>query len=312
MIGMQVLGTLKKIQQGLYKTKNNLVDSLTRIMNQARGLDEQLLLDIEELLLLSDIGVGTTEVIIDNLRDRSRKTGAVSIEEVMSILKEDLLALLESVPQDRGFPPMKGIKPFVISVVGVNGTGKTTCIGKLAYLYACENQKVLLAAADTFRAAAIEQLDVWKSRAGVDIIHSQSGADPASVAFDALKAAMSRQVDILLIDTAGRLHTKGNLMAELTKIHKVLGKQCPGAPHEIFLVIDATTGQNGLAQARKFAETGEVTGIIITKLDGTARGGIIFAITKELKIPVRYIGIGEKIDDLEPFDGPTFVEALFA
>ncbi|HQG46778.1 MAG TPA: signal recognition particle-docking protein FtsY, partial [bacterium] len=190
--------------------------------------------------------------------------------------------------------------------------GKTTTIGKLAHWYASRGNKVLLAAADTFRAAAADQLDIWRDRAGVEIIHSQSGADPAAVAFDSLKAAMARRVDYLFIDTAGRLHTKGNLMAELEKIHKVLARQCPGAPHEVLLVIDATTGQNGLIQARKFAEAVQVTGLVITKLDGTAKGGIVFSIARELGIPVRYIGLGEGIDDLKPFDPHTFVEALFS
>jgi len=196
-------------------------------------------------------------------------------------------------------------------VVGVNGTGKTTTIGKLANKLNSTGKKVLLAAADTFRAAAIDQLGVWASRSGVDIIHSQPGADPASVSFDALKAAIARDVDVLLIDTAGRLHTKTNLMAELTKIHKVLQKQSPEAPHQVFLVMDATTGQNGLTQAKQFAQAVNVTGLILTKLDGTAKGGIVFSIARELNIPVRYIGIGEGIDDLEEFDPESFVEALF-
>ncbi len=203
-------------------------------------------------------------------------------------------------------------QPTVISVVGVNGAGKTTTIGKLAHLHASRGRKVLLAAADTFRAAAAEQLEIWKDRAGVEIIPSQSGADPASVAFDSLKAAMARHVDYLFIDTAGRLHTKENLMAELEKIHKVLARQCPGAPHEVLLVIDATTGQNGLSQARRFAEAVKVTGLVVTKLDGTAKGGIVFSIARELGIPVRYVGLGEKIDDLQSFDPQIFVEALFA
>jgi len=300
---------MQKLQQGLAKTRTSLVDGINRIVGQARGMDDSSLEELEELLILSDIGVGTAEEIIAGLRVRIRDAGTASRGEVLRLLKEELTAQL-TVPVDGTVdsPP----KPQVISVVGVNGAGKTTTTGKLAYRFAQEKKKVLLAAADTFRAAAIEQLDIWKNRAGVDIIHAQSGADPAAVAFDALKAAMARQVDVLLIDTAGRLHTKSNLMAELTKIHKVLGRQCSGAPHEVFLIIDATTGQNGLIQAKKFAEAGGVTGIIVTKLDGTAKGGIVFAITRELRIPVRYIGIGEKIDDLEPFTPAAFVEALFA
>ncbi len=306
-----MLSTLKKIQDGLEKTKHQLIDGITRIINQAKGMDDTLLDDIEEQLLLSDIGLPITEMIMTKIRREARTAGMVRPEEIVQLIKAELMKILASTETAKQSPAREA-KPYVISVVGVNGTGKTTTIGKLANRFAKESKKVLLAAADTFRAAAIEQLDIWKSRAGVEIVHMQSGADPAAVAFDALKAAMSRQIDVLLIDTAGRLHTKDNLMAELTKVHKVLSRQCPGAPHEIYLVIDATTGQNGLSQARKFAETGNATAIIVTKLDGTAKGGIVFAIAHELSLPVHYIGIGEKIDDLEPFDGPTFVEALFS
>jgi fused signal recognition particle receptor len=307
-----LLSMFQKLQQGLAKTRNSLVEGFNRIVSQAKGIDESSLEELEELLILSDLGVDTAAHIISSLRDKVRDAGAVGREEVLQLLKEELTAQF-TVPASQPLesseaPP----KPQVISVVGVNGTGKTTTTGKLAYRFAQEDKKVLLAAADTFRAAAIEQLDIWKDRAGVDIIHAQSGADPAAVAFDALKAAMARQVDVLLIDTAGRLHTQSNLMAELTKIHKVLARQCVGAPHQVFLIIDATTGQNGMIQAKKFAEAGGVTGVIVTKLDGTAKGGIVFAITRQLRIPVRYIGIGEKIDDLEPFDPAAFVEALFA
>lgn len=306
-----MLATLKKIQDGLFKTKHQLLDGINRIITQAKGIDEAFLEDIEEQLLLSDLGLPTVERIVSKLRYEARASGLTTPEQIIGFLKDELTAILDSAKSNKGSTAADA-KPYVISVVGVNGTGKTTTIGKLANRFAKEGKKVLLAAADTFRAAAIEQLSIWKSRAGVDIVHMQTGADPAAVAFDALKAAMARQVDVLLIDTAGRLHTKGNLMAELTKVHNVLRRQCPGAPHEIYLVIDATTGQNGLSQARKFAETGNATAIIVTKLDGTAKGGIIFAIAQELSLPVHYIGIGEKIDDLEPFDARTFVEALFS
>jgi len=301
-----VLGVLSKLTKGLAKTKTGLVDGLAGIV-RGRKIDDDVLDEIEEKLILSDIGIQTTEQIIDDLRARVRQHGAVSEEQVFDILKSDLATLLRRPGSD-----IKMIaQPFVISVIGVNGGGKTTTIGKLADHYKRDGKKVLLAAADTFRAAAADQLDVWAGRSGVDIIHSQSGADPAAVAYDALKAAMSRQADVLLVDTAGRLHTKANLMAELAKMHRVMGALSPGAPHEILLVMDATTGQNGLAQARQFAADVNVTGLVLTKLDGTARGGIIFSIVRELNIPVRYVGLGEGIDDLEKFDADTFVEALF-
>jgi fused signal recognition particle receptor len=304
-----VLSLIQKLQSGLQKTKNTLVEGLQRVIQQARGVDEQLLEELEEQLLLSDVGYDTVEQIITHLRRRAKEDNAFQADELLAVLKKELNDQLNTVihgPLD----PSKA-KPFVVSMVGVNGTGKTTTVGKLANALAKQNHKVVVAAADTFRAAAIEQLDIWRNRAGVDLIHAQSGADPASVAFDALKAAMSRNMDVLLIDTAGRLHTKGNLMAELSKVNKVLERQCPGAPHEVLLVIDATTGQNGLTQAKEFTKAVPITGLVITKLDGTAKGGIVFAIVRELSIPIRYIGLGEDIDDLEPFDAHDFIEALF-
>ena len=302
-----MLNVFSKLKKGLAKTKSNLVDGIAGVV-KGRKIDDAVLDELEELLILSDLGVETAERIIDDLRDRARKEGLVTEEDVVAILKADLVALF----QEGSYEPMDfSAKPYVISIVGVNGTGKTTTIGKLANRLHNDGNKVLLAAADTFRAAAIEQLDIWAKRSNVEMIHSQPGADPAAVSFDALKAAISRGVDVLLIDTAGRLHTKANLMAELTKIHSVLKKQMPEAPHEIFLVMDATTGQNGLAQAKQFSQAVDVTGIVLTKLDGTAKGGIVFSIARELNIPVRYIGIGEGIDDLEEFDAESFVEALF-
>ena len=282
------------------------MDGIQRIVTQARGLDEAILEELEELLILSDLGPETAMRVIARLRERVRQEGDTDPARVTAIVKEELEAILTAPA-----PVVASARPWVVSVVGVNGAGKTTTIGKLAYWQASQGKKVLLAAADTFRAAAVEQLQVWKTRAGVEIVQSQSGADPAAVAFDAVKAAMARQVDYLFIDTAGRLHTKNNLMAELTKIHKVINSQCPGAPHEVLLVMDATTGQNGLSQARSFARSVQVTGVVITKLDGTAKGGIVFSIARELGIPVRYVGLGEQIDDLQVFDPCTFVEALF-
>ena len=304
-----MLKVFSKFQQGLSKTRSGFVDGVNRVVSKTRRIDENVLEELEELLILSDLGIGTTEKIIDDLRDKSRLQGASSTQEIINLLKNEMTRMLQNVPQKEVDYSMH--KPFVISVVGVNGTGKTTSIGKLAHRFHTEGLKVILAAADTFRAAAIDQLQIWSARANVDIVHMQPGADPASVAFDASKAASARKVDILLIDTAGRLHTKSNLMAELSKIHQVLGKQIQGAPHEVLLILDATTGQNGLSQARRFAESANVTGLVVTKLDGTAKGGIIFPIVQELQIPVRYIGMGEKIDDLEEFDAKLFVEALF-
>lgn len=299
---------LRKFQAGLARTKNSLVDGIQRIVTQARGLDESSLEELEELMILSDVGVKTAETVIERLRQRARSEHETEASRITAMVKEELAAILM---QGQKVAPPALSQPWVISVVGVNGTGKTTTIGKLAHRQAVQGKKVLLAAADTFRAAAAEQLQVWKSRAGVEIVQSQSGADPAAVAFDAVKAAMARKVDFLFIDTAGRLHTKSNLMAELVKIHKVIGNQCPGAPHEVLLVMDATTGQNGLAQARSFAQAVQITGLVITKLDGTAKGGIVFSIVQELGIPVRFVGLGEQIDDLQEFDPNTFVEALF-
>ncbi len=298
-----------KLQQGLAKTKAGLVEGIARIVSKAKGIDEQLLADLEELLILSDVGVESAEKIVDDLRRKRKESSVNSPQEIIAILKDELIAILNGAP-DRPVQ-VQPTKPYVISVVGVNGTGKTTTIGKLAHGFTQKGKKVLVAAADTFRAAAIDQLEIWAKRSGADMVHAQSGADPAAVAFDALKAALTRNIDVLIIDTAGRLHTKTNLMAELSKIHRVLDRQLPGAPHEVLLVLDATTGQNGLSQARKFTEAVKVTGIALTKLDGTAKGGIVFSIVKELGIPVRYLGLGEKMDDLEDFDPKQFVEALF-
>ncbi|OPZ72636.1 MAG: Signal recognition particle receptor FtsY [bacterium ADurb.Bin478] len=304
-----MLSLLQKLSSGLQKTKSSLVEGIQRVVSKARGLDEEVLEGLEEQLLLSDMGWETVEQIMAQLRRRASASNAVTAEEILQILKQELNEQLRGVAH--GPLHTESAKPYIISVVGVNGTGKTTTIGKLAHLFSTQERKVLVAAADTFRAAAVEQLDVWRHRAGVDIVHAQSGADPAAVAFDALKAAMSRQVDVLLIDTAGRLHTKGNLMAELTKVHKVLERQCAGAPHAVLLVIDAGTGQNGLIQAKEFTKAAPITGLVITKLDGTAKGGIVFSIVRQLGLPICYIGLGEKIDDLEPFEPQTFIEALF-
>ncbi|RPI03559.1 MAG: signal recognition particle-docking protein FtsY [Calditrichaeota bacterium] len=297
-----------KLAQGLAKTKAGLISGIAQVI-KGRRIDENVLDELEELLILSDIGVGTVQIIMEDLRVRLRREDVLDEQQVIAILKQELVTLLQQTT------PLSDdeitAKPLVVSIVGVNGTGKTTTIGKLANYYQQNGARVLLAAADTFRAAATDQLTIWANRAGVEIVHNQPGADPAAVAYDALQAAIARNIDILLVDTAGRLHTKSNLMAELTKIHKVLSKLLPGAPHEVFLVLDATTGQNGLSQAKQFLQTVRVTGIVLTKLDGTAKGGIVIPIIKELGLPVRFVGIGEKIEDLATFDAQAFVEALF-
>ena len=298
-----------RFQRGLLKTRSGLADGISKVVGKKRKIDEDLLEELEELLILSDIGIETVETIVDDLRKKGKETGVVDKDEIITLLKNELTCSLSGDPESYGIHISE--KPFVISVVGVNGTGKTTSIGKLANRFSKEGHKVLLAAADTFRAAAIEQLVIWSQRAKVDIIHTQMGADPAAVAYDALQAAIARNADILLIDTAGRLQTKTNLMVELEKIHRVLGRLNPNAPHEVLLSMDATTGQNGLSQARRFAESTKITGILLNKLDGTAKGGIVFSIAKEMNIPVKYVGLGEQIDDIEEFDPKLFVEALF-
>jgi fused signal recognition particle receptor len=300
-----VLGVLSKFQKGLEKTRSNLVGGIQRVVSRGK-LDEEMLDDLEETLLLSDVGFETTEKILEQLAEQSRKKNAATAQDIINLLREQLVQILTVNRSD-----INTQKPHIISVIGVNGTGKTTSIGKLAHLYLKDGQKVLLAAADTFRAAASEQLAIWAERVGADCIHREPGSDPASVAFDAIRSAKSKNKDIVLIDTAGRLHTKSNLMQELSKIHRVIDKEIPGAPHQVLLVVDATTGQNGLAQAKEFAKAVNVTGIILTKLDGTAKGGIVFSIAKQLDVPVQYVGLGEKIDDLQPFDAQQFVEALF-
>jgi len=296
-----------RLSKGLAKTKANLVDGITSVV-QGRRLDDEVLEELEEQLLLSDVGVSTTERIIEDLRDNVRQERDVTPEKVITLVKKDLMDLFEPTSL---LSPTEDNKPYVISVVGVNGTGKTTTIGKLAHHFRSQDKKVLMAAADTFRAAAIDQLEIWAERSRADMLRSIPGADPASVSFDAVNAAIARGIDVVLLDTAGRLHTKTNLMAELEKIHRVLKKRLENAPHEILLVLDATTGQNGLSQAKQFAATVDVTGIVLTKLDGTAKGGIIFSIAHDLNIPVRYLGVGEGIEDLQEFNPQTFVEALF-
>lgn len=303
-----------KIKEGLAKTRNSLVDNLKSLLGSGRKIDDALIDEIEEILLLADIGVATTERVIEALRKRVKREGYENAEDLYEILKEEILNLLSLSPSaknDALYEIPEEATPWVIIVVGVNGVGKTTTIGKLAYNYKRAGKSVVIGAADTFRAAANEQLEIWAERAGVEIIQQQQGADPAAVAFDTLKSAISKKKDVVIIDTAGRLHNKGHLMAELEKITRVVKKLKPSAPDDVYLILDATTGQNAIQQAKEFSKVANITGIVLTKLDGTAKGGVVIPIANELNIPVRYIGVGEKIDDLQPFDPKTFVDALF-
>lgn len=297
-----------RLKNGLARTRDNFVRNLDTLLFKRGKLDEEFFEELEAILLQADVGTRLSVQLVYELREKVRKERIIEPEQIRELLKEKLVALLENVSQ-----PLYEIenKPLVIMVVGVNGSGKTTTIGKLAHNYRSQGKKVVLAAADTFRAAAAEQLQVWGQRCGADIIAHQEGADPAAVAFDGLQASISRKADVLIVDTAGRLHTKVNLMNELGKIKRVLGRAMEGAPHEVLLVLDATTGQNGISQARIFSEAVDVTGVVLSKLDGTAKGGIVAAIVDELTIPIKLIGIGEGIDDLRPFDAMDFVNALF-
>jgi fused signal recognition particle receptor len=289
---------LEKMRTGLAKTQSALVGRVDALLGGRQKIDEELFEDLEEILITADFG----------MEKRVGKGEASDPGALREILREEIRARLQL---EAGPLEVSGKSPFVLMVVGVNGVGKTTTIGKLAHQFSQQGKKVVLGAGDTFRAAAAEQLTVWGERAGVEVIRHAEGADPAAVAFDAAKAAVARKADILILDTAGRLHTKVNLMEELKKIRRVLGREIPGAPHETMLVLDATTGQNALVQARLFREAVEVSGIALTKLDGTAKGGIVVAIGAELGLPVRFVGIGERIEDLRPFDPDLFVEALF-
>jgi fused signal recognition particle receptor len=300
----------ERLKSGLKRTKESLLGKVQSIISLRPAIDDEFLEQLEETLITSDVGVTTTERLIGNLRMRAKEEHYSKSDEVKAVLKEELEKLFvvnESAVGQRAFDG----KPLVVMIVGVNGVGKTTTVGKLAYTYRTAGRKVLIAAADTFRAASNEQLEIWAGRAGVRVVQQAHGADPGAVAFDALKSAISNSDDVLLIDTAGRLHTRVNLMEELKKIKRVLQKQLPEAPHEILLVLDATTGQNGIVQARQFTQTLGITGLILTKLDGTAKGGIAFSVSNELGVPVRYVGVGEEIDDLQPFDEKAFVDALF-
>lgn len=298
----------ERLKRGLGRTHENLVGRIDRLLLGKKTIDEDTLEELEEILITADIGMPTTVSLIRTLEEKLSRNELQDGDALKSTLKQELLKRLSkySKPLEVGTPG-----PFVILVIGVNGAGKTTTIGKLAARFAASGNKVLLAAADTFRAAAAEQLQIWAERSGVDIVRHAEGADPSAVVFDAAKAAVAREADVLIVDTAGRLHTKVNLMEELKKIRRVIDREIPGSPHETLLVLDAATGQNAVAQARIFKEATAVSGIILTKLDGTAKGGIITAITNEFDIPVRFIGVGEGVDDLREFDPEEFVNALF-
>lgn len=299
---------LDRLKAGIQKTRSGLVDRIEDVLAGKREIDAGLLEELEYTLITSDLGVRTVDDILERIRQRVDRRLAADPAEIRNLIREQLLEILRA-----SETPMRVVSkpPAVVMVVGVNGAGKTTTIGKLAHRFVGEGRKVLLCAADTFRAAAIEQLDVWAERAHVDMIRQKTGADPSAVVFDALQAAKARGMDYVIVDTAGRLHTKENLMAELEKMRRTCQRVVPGSPHEVWLVLDATTGQNGLEQARKFTESAGVTGIILTKLDGTAKGGVVVAIARDLNLPIRFVGVGEKIDDLLPFDPASFVESLF-
>lgn len=296
-----------RLKEGLSKTRNSISSGFNAIFSGFSGIDDDFYEELEEILIMSDIGVHTTQAILEKLKEQVREQKIKEPMECRQLLIDNIKEQMKTSDNAYDFENEKS----VILVIGVNGVGKTTSIGKLAHNYKTQGKKVILAAADTFRAAAGEQLDMWADRAGVDIIGAQTGADPGAVVYDAVAAAKSRHADILLCDTAGRLHNKKNLMDELHKIYRILDKEYPEAHLETFIVVDSTTGQNALVQAKQFSEVAPVTGVILTKLDGTAKGGIAVAIQSELDIPVKYIGVGEKIDDLQKFNPDEFVNALF-
>src|SRR5580700_4925368 len=299
---------LEKLKSGVQKTRAGLVNALEDAIQGKKQIDADLLEELEATLLGADIGVRTTEEILQRIRQRVERHQLSDAAQLKSLIGEHLLEILAA--SERA-PVRVTEPPAVVLMVGVNGSGKTTTVGKLAQRFKNEQRSVLLCAADTFRAAAIEQLEVWGQRTGIPVIRQGPGSDPSAVLFDAIQAARSRKVDYVLVDTAGRLQTKENLMLELQKMTRTARKVVPGAPHEVLLVLDATTGQNGLEQARKFTESSGVTGIVLTKLDGTAKGGIVVAIARELSLPIRFIGVGEKVDDLLPFDPERFIDSLF-
>ncbi len=301
---------LERMKEAVTRTRENLSERIEEVVSFGKEIDQATLDDLEAILLSADLGTSTTREILEKLREKANYKQIKNVDELKRLLKEEILAILAAVDSQ----PVSKVEgsPEVILVVGVNGTGKTTTIGKLAQVLRSDGKTVLLCAADTFRAAAIEQLEVWGHRTGTEVIRTKAGGDPSAVLYDALQAASSRHTDYVIVDTAGRLHTKANLMAELEKMRRIAQRVIPGAPHETLLVMDATTGQNGLQQARQFTQSAGVTGIVLTKLDGTAKGGVVVAISREMGVPVRYVGVGEKVGDLLPFDPRDFVDSLFA
>ncbi|MFZ5986901.1 MAG: signal recognition particle-docking protein FtsY [Bacillota bacterium] len=302
------MGFFDRLKEGLKKTKNTITERIDQVLVSFGKIDEELFEELEEILITSDVGIDASMRIIEDLKKKVKETRTTDPRKVKELLKEELREILSSADSDLKLDTA----PSVILVVGVNGVGKTTSIGKIANLLKSRGKKVILAAGDTFRAAAIDQLEIWSNRVGVDIIKHTEGADPAAVVFDAVQSLKARKADVLICDTAGRLHTKKNLMEELKKVYRVIDRELPGVSREVLLVLDATTGQNAISQAKTFGDTAEVTGIVLTKLDGTAKGGIIIAVASELSIPVKLIGVGEQIDDLQKFDAGEFVEALFS
>lgn len=301
------MGFFKKIAEGLKKTRDTIVGSFDQMVKSFTKIDEEFFEELEEILIMGDVGATTSQHICEELRKRVKKAGITdpnAIRDMLADLVAEMLSGSEGLKLDT--------KPSIILVIGVNGVGKTTTIGKLAANLKSNGKKVILAAADTFRAAAIDQLQIWADRAGVDIVKHEEGSDPAAVVYDSLEAAKARHADVVICDTAGRLHNKKHLMDELSKINRVIKRECPDADLEVLLVLDATTGQNAVSQAREFKNAADITGIVLTKLDGTAKGGIIIAIREDLNVSVKYIGVGEQIDDLQPFDAQEFAKALFA
>jgi fused signal recognition particle receptor len=301
---------IERMKEAVSRTRENLAERIEEVVSIGKEIDRSTLDDLEATLIGADLGTTTTHEVLEKLRDKADRKQIKDVNELKRLLKEELLAILTSTGSQT-LTKVDGT-PEVILVVGVNGTGKTTTIGKLAQVFRAQGKTVLLCAADTFRAAAIEQLEIWGQRTGTEVIKTKAGGDPSAVLFDALQSATARKTDYVIVDTAGRLHTKQNLMLELEKMKRTAQRIVPGAPHETLLVMDATTGQNGLQQARQFTQSAGVTGIVLTKLDGTAKGGVVVAISRELGLPVRFVGVGEKAGDLLPFDPKEFVESLFA
>ena len=302
-------GLLGRFKAAVSSTRRNLVARMEEVLQGRKTIDPELLEQIEEILVAADVGINTTTVILDRVRDRVERNRIDDAGKLKSCIRSELLNILQAGSTQEEDPGSSGLQ--VLLVVGVNGVGKTTTAGKLAGLWVREGRKVLVCAADTFRAAAVEQLEAWGKRAGAQVIRQQAGSDPAAVLFDAIHAAKARQADILIVDTAGRLHTKNNLMAELEKMKRIAAREVPGAPQQILLVVDATTGQNGVVQAREFTRSTGVSGIVLTKLDGTAKGGVVIGIARDLGIPIRYVGVGERIEDLVPFSAEPFIASLF-